>query len=232
MRWRGISQESKNETHPSSRHSIAAHSRKQRPLRQPADTTAVHERAIAISAPCVHPNRALAPGALMPAFSLRDQQDNTVSSASLLGHGKLMITFFRGRWCPYCVTTLESLQFIYADLARRGASLIAVSPQKVQQNFLTADQHHLRFPLLSDPGNDVARAFGIAYTVPAEQAALYRSVFVNLEHLNEDAPDTLPLPATFVVAHRQDRARVCRCRFPCPPRTRRPARAALSLVQE
>jgi peroxiredoxin len=107
---------------------------------------------------------------------------------------------FRGRWCPYCVTQLESLQFLLPDFVERGASLVAIAPQKVHHNFLTADQHKLKFPLLSDRANTVAQQFGIAYKVPQEQADLYRTVFINLAVLNDDAPDSLPLPATFVIS--------------------------------
>lgn len=199
MRWRGISHESTPESHlPLAVQLQRIRENSERYVHP--ETTAIHERAIAHLRATQVPGRTLAPGAAMPAFSLPDQHGATITSTSLLARGKLIVTFFRGRWCPYCVTTLESLQFIYPEIQARGASLLALSPQKVQHNFLTADQHHLRFPLLSDPANAVARAFGVAYTVPAEQAALYRSVFVNLEHLNDNAPDTLPLPATFLVS--------------------------------
>lgn len=198
MRWRGLSHESTPESHlPLALQLQRIRENSERYVTP--ETTAVHERAIAHLRATNVPAGALAPGARMPAFSLQDQHGALVASTSLLAHGRLIVTFFRGRWCPYCVTTLESLQFIYPEIQSRGASLVAISPQKVQHNFLTSDQHHLRFPLLSDPENALARAFGIAYTIPAEQAALYRSVFVNLDHLNDHAPDSLPLPATFTV---------------------------------
>jgi peroxiredoxin len=69
----------------------------------------------------------------------------------------------------------------------------------VQQSFFMADQHKLRFPLLSDPGNEVARQFGVVYRVPDYQEALYRRVFINLPFTNGDQSWELPIPATYIL---------------------------------
>ena len=83
------------------------------------------------------------------------------------------------------------------DLA--GASLLAISPQTVQQSFFMVDQHKLRFPLLSDAGNKLARQFGLVYRVPEEQQAIYRRAFINLPFANGDDSWELPIPATFIL---------------------------------
>jgi peroxiredoxin len=77
--------------------------------------------------------------------------------------------------------------------------LVAISPQTPKHNAFTSDQHKLRFPVLSDPGNQVARQFGLVYAVPAEQKKLYKSVFINLPLTNGDESWELPLPATYVI---------------------------------
>ena len=77
--------------------------------------------------------------------------------------------------------------------------MIAISPQTEKQSFLMQDQHKLRFPLLSDPRNDIARQFGLVYRVPGYQQAIYKSVFVNLPFTNGDDSWELPVPATFVI---------------------------------
>ena len=82
---------------------------------------------------------------------------------------------------------------------RSGALLVAISPQTVQQSYFMADQHKLRFPLLSDAGNQVARQFGLVYRVPDDQQAIYRRAFVNLPFANGDQSWELPIPATFIV---------------------------------
>jgi peroxiredoxin len=83
-----------------------------------------------------------------------------------------------------------------------GATLVAISPQKVQHNAFTADQHKLTFPVLSDSGNTFAKRFGLVYRVPDDQEQLYRRSFVNLPHLNGDESWELPLAATFVIVQR------------------------------
>jgi peroxiredoxin len=199
MRWRGISTES----HPESHLPLAVQLRQIRDNSEryvPAEKLAIHERAIAHLREQKTAVRVLQPAERAPEFVLLDQHSREVKSKDLLNNGKLIVLFFRGRWCPYCITQLESMQFILPEIKARGAALVAISPQKVHHNFLTADQHKLSFPLLSDRGNAVARQFQVEYNVPPEQLDLYRSVFINLGHLNDDAPDSLPLPATFIIA--------------------------------
>ena len=133
-------------------------------------------------------------------FSLPDQNGRMVSSADLLAHGPLILTFFRGRWCPFCIAELEAWRDALPEIKAGGASFVAISPHKVQHNAFTADQHKLGFPILSDAGNHVAKQFGIAYRVPEEQEQLYRHSFVNLPHLNGDESCELPLAGTFVIA--------------------------------
>lgn len=133
-------------------------------------------------------------------FSLPDQHGNPVSSADLLTHGPLIVSFFRGRWCPFCIAELEAWRDALPQVRAAGANFVAISPQKVQHNAFTADQHKLAFPVLSDSGNRLAKQFGIVYRVPEEQEQLYRRSFVNLPHLNGDESWELPLAATFVIA--------------------------------
>ena len=108
--------------------------------------------------------RALAVGAPAPNFELQDHNDKLVSSSQLfLDHTKIVIIFFRGRWCPFCVGQLEAMNLIAPEIQKTGTTLVAISPQTVKQSFFMADQHKLRFPLLSDAGNQVARQFGLTY---------------------------------------------------------------------
>ncbi|MBV8890666.1 MAG: redoxin domain-containing protein, partial [Acidobacteria bacterium] len=78
-----------------------------------------------------------------------------------------------------------------------------ISPQTVQQSFFTADQHRLKFPLLSGPGNRVSRQFGLVYSVPEEQRAIYRRAFINLPWTNGDDSWELPIPATYILDRNQ-----------------------------
>jgi peroxiredoxin len=164
-----------------------------------ADNQSINERAIAELTQSGIAERILPVGAKSPAFSLPDQRGNQVSSAELLTHGPLIISFFRGRWCPFCVAEIESWRDARRYIEDAGAKLVAISPMLVRHNFFMADQHKLSFPVLSDAGNQVARKFGLVYRVPDYQKQLYRSVFVNLPHLNGDDSWELPLPATYAI---------------------------------
>jgi peroxiredoxin len=163
------------------------------------ETQAVHVRVVHQLQEQRIVDRALKVGAHAPQFQLPDHRGETISSAELLSHGPLVVSFFRGRWCPFCVAQLEAMSFILPAIKSAGASLVAISPQSVKQSFFMADQHKLGFPLLSDSGNKIATGFGLTYSVPEEQRAIYKRAFVNLPFVNEDASWTLPIPATFVL---------------------------------
>jgi peroxiredoxin len=94
---------------------------------------------------------------------------------------------------------MEAMNLILPQLEQAGAILAAISPQTVKQSFFMHDQHKLRFPLLSDTYNKVARQFGLTYRVPAAQEAIYRRAFVNLPFTNGDDSWELPIPATFIL---------------------------------
>ena len=163
------------------------------------ENQAINERAVAELEASGIADRILAVGAKAPEFTLPDQNGKMVSSAEVRAHGRLVVDFYRGRWCPFCVTELETYSDMYEDIRASGALLVAISPQTVKHSAFTADQHKLRFPVLSDTGNEVARQFGLVYRVPAYQEQLFRSVFINLPLTNGDESWELPLPATYVI---------------------------------
>jgi len=138
-------------------------------------------------------------GSAAPTFELKDARGKTVRSTDLLSLGPLIVKFFRGRWCPYCMTELEAWQALYPQLRERGALLVAISPQLVRQNDFTVQRHGLSFPILSDPGATLATQFGIAYTVPEPLRLHYRSILINIPFINGDQSWRLPLAATFVI---------------------------------
>jgi peroxiredoxin len=138
-------------------------------------------------------------GAKGPAFQLQDQHGKIVSSSDLLAKGRLVLCFIRGRWCPFCVGQMEAMNLVLPQIEQAGAALVAISPQTVKQSFFMHDQHKLRFPLLSDAGNKVARQFGLTYRVPEPQEAVYRRAFVNLPFTNGDDSWELPIPATYIL---------------------------------
>ena len=165
----------------------------------PAETQAIHARVIAELRASGIAERALAVGAKAPEFELSDEDGKFVSSAELLSKSRLVICFIRGRWDPFCCGQMEAMNLVLPLIVEGGASGVAVSPQTVKQSFFMADQHKLRFPLLSDADNHVARQFGLVYRVPDYQQEVYRRAFINLPFANGDDSWELPIPATYVL---------------------------------
>jgi peroxiredoxin len=165
----------------------------------PAETRAVHARAIANLKDKRFASNILPIGAKIPSFQLSDQNGTHISSEDLLAKGRLVLCFIRGRWCPFCVAQMEALNLILPLIEQDGATLATISPQTVKQSFFMHDQHKLRFPLLSDAGSKVARQFGLTWRVSEEQKALYQRTFVNLPFVNGDDSWELPIPATYIV---------------------------------
>jgi len=165
----------------------------------PAETQAIHARVVdELKARQLAAN-ILPVGAKAPAFELPDHDGKMVSSSDLLARERIVICVIRGRWCPFCVGQMEAMNLILPQITDAGAALVAISPQTVKQSYFMHDQHKLRFPLLSDAGNIVARQFGLTYRVPPAQEAVYRQAFVKLPFTNGDDSWELPIPATYVV---------------------------------
>lgn len=176
-----------------------------------ADRLAVSEKATSDLFSTGIEDRILKPDSKAPSFVLRDTKTGQpIRSADLLALGPLVVNFFRGRWCPYCVTELETWHELYPQLREQGAFFVAISPQTPRQNDFTIQQYGLTFPLLSDPGASVAEDFGIAYTITEKDRSYYRSILINIPfnnaglsyHNATEASWRLPLPAVFVI--RQD----------------------------
>jgi peroxiredoxin len=170
-----------------------------RTLVQP-ERLAPSERAIAELFATGIEEKILPAGAKAPEFSLPNGAGRMVRSADLLALGPLVLNFFRGRWCSYCVNELEAWQDLYAWVRERRALLVGISPQTVRQNDFAASQHGLTYPLLSDEGAWVARQFGLVYTVPVYHQKYYRSILINIPFMNGEQSWRLPVPATYVIA--------------------------------
>ena len=138
-------------------------------------------------------------GAIAPEFELKDSAGRLVRSRDLLAVGPLVVNFFRGRWCPYCVTELETWRDRYGQLREKGALLVAISPETQRQSDFAVQQHGLPFPLLHDPSANLAEQFGLVYTVPEYHQRYLKSIMVNLPFLNGEPSWRLPMPATYAI---------------------------------
>jgi peroxiredoxin len=198
MKWRSL-QESDEITDARPLREIFAERKELIAKYVPPETQAIHAQAVAELKQRNLAAGTLQVGAKAPPFELSDHDGKVLKSSDLLANGRLAVSFIRGRWCPFCVGQMEAMNLVLPQIDQAGASLVAISPQTVKQSYFMHDQHKLRFPLLSDAGNNVARAFGLTYRVPAAQEAVYRRAFVNLPFTNGDERWELPIPATYVI---------------------------------
>jgi len=165
----------------------------------PAEARAVIERNSAELAATGMDRDALGAGDRAPEFALPSATGGRVVLESLLAEGPVVLTFYRGAWCPYCNLALRALQQHHDAIRARGARLVAVSPQVPDESLSLADKHELTFDVLSDVGSEVAKRYGIAFDLSAELAALYGRLGFDLQRVNGGNARTLPLPATFVI---------------------------------
>ena len=143
--------------------------------------------------------RAKKVGDKAPAFALKDPDGNVVSLAELLKKGPLIVSFYRGVWCPYCNMELQALEAAKPAFDKLGASLVAISPQSQPNSRKSVRQNNLTFPILSDSKGEVGAAFGLRFNLPDYLIELYKGLKNELPAFNDDPSWTLPMPARYVI---------------------------------
>ena len=138
-------------------------------------------------------------GDVAPEFTLNDPDGRQVSSRELLARGPLVLSFYRGVWCPYCNLELQALQAAFPEIAARGASLVAISPQTAPNSRKSQRDNKLGFPILSDVKSQLADAFGIRFRLQDYLIELYKSFKNDLPTFNDDPAWVLPMPARYVI---------------------------------
>ena len=138
-------------------------------------------------------------GDAAPSFVLQDMHGATVASREILSRASLVVSFYRGVWCPYCNLELQALQESLGEIRSRGAELVVISPQSAANSRKSTRLAGLDCPILIDKGNIVAAAFGLRFTLPDELIDLYKRLGNDLAAANGDDSWTLPMPARFVI---------------------------------
>lgn len=134
-----------------------------------------------------------------PEFTLKDPDGQPVSSSSLLTKGPLVLSFYRGAWCPYCNMDLQALQAALPEIEARGANLVAISPQTAPNSRKSRRDNKLAFPILSDEKSRVAAAYGLRFSLPDYLIELYKGFKNDLPTFNDDPAWVLPMPARYVI---------------------------------
>ncbi|KAL1888449.1 hypothetical protein Sste5346_009566 [Sporothrix stenoceras] len=156
-------------------------------------------------------------GATLPEFELKDATDKLVSANDLLSQGALLITFYRGSWCPFCNIALHHLQARIDDFAAQGVTLVAITPELPDTSLTTTEKLDLKFPVLSDVGNNFARKLGIVWQQPDSLRPVFEKFGHNLPKRNGDDSFEVPVPTTLLV----DKTGIVRNVFADPDYTNR-----------
>jgi peroxiredoxin len=167
--------------------------------RVPADRQAIMERHIEQLRNGVIARTMLKVGDHAPAIVLHNAKGAIVDISALQKQGPVIITFYRGGWCPYCNLALKAFQEILPEIKAAGASLVAISPEKPDDTRSTAEKNALAFEVLSDVGQKVGRAFGLVYQFTEELRSAYHGFGLDIPaHNGAPGEWALPVSATYV----------------------------------
>ena len=144
--------------------------------------------------------RALAAGNDAVDFTLPNARGEQVSSEALRQQGPIVVSFYRGGWCPYCGLELKALQSVNAEIEALGARLIAISPQRPDESLSTAEKNQLEFEVLSDVNSKVADQYGLTFSLHEDLRPIYKNWGADIAAVNDDPDCKLPLPATYVIS--------------------------------
>lgn len=144
-------------------------------------------------------DRTIAAGDVAPDFTLTDQDGETVALKDLLVKGPVVVSFYRGVWCPYCNIELKALEAAVGEIRARGASLVAVSMQGASDSRKSQRDNKLSFPILTDKGGELAAKFGIRWTLQDYVIKYHKMFGVELPKIHNDGQWNLPMPARYVI---------------------------------
>ena len=134
-----------------------------------------------------------------PDFKAKDQQGNEVHLKELLKKGKVVLVFYRGQWCPYCNKELARLQDSLQFIIDKGATLVAVTPEKPENITKTIEKTKASYSILYDEGLKIMKAYDVEFEVPENTITRYRNANIDIEKNNGTNGKWLPVPAVYVI---------------------------------
>ena len=143
-------------------------------------------------------SKALTKGDNAKDFVLKNAKGEDIRLYDLLKKGKVVLTWYRGGWCPYCNVALGQLQEVLPQIKAEGATLVALTPELPDYSLSTQEKNELEFEVLTDLNNDVARAYGIVFTLDAKTGKYYEEK-LQLSVRNATSSSELPVPATYII---------------------------------
>lgn len=142
---------------------------------------------------------AIKKGDTFPDFILPNASGKKVSLIELLKKGNVVLTFYRGGWCPYCNITLRALQQALPHIKAKGANLVAITPETPDNSLSTQEKNKLDFQVLTSENNALARSIGLVYKLPNDLVKLYKKFGIDLDQSQGNTANELPIAATYVI---------------------------------
>ncbi len=134
-----------------------------------------------------------------PLFSLPNARGENTELQKLLEKGKVILTFYRGTWCPYCNLELKTYQQILPQIKAAEAQLVAISPMNPDNSLQFKDSNELEFEVLSDAGCKVAAEYTTVFLNPQTSIQAMGDLGYDFHGFYDDTSAKLPVPATFVI---------------------------------
>jgi len=138
-------------------------------------------------------------GNSLPTAILSNAKNEKVDIDAMLKEGPLVISFYRGGWCPYCNFELRALQEVLPQIKESGANLVAITPETPDNSLTTSEKNEIAFEVLTDTDNAYAKELGLVFQMPKNLQEVYTSFGIDVEKHNGNSNFELPMPATLVV---------------------------------
>ena len=134
-----------------------------------------------------------------PDFKAKDQNGKDIKLKELLKKGKVVLIFYRGEWCPYCNKELSKLQDSLQLIMDKGATLVAVSPEKPENISKTVEKTKASYSILYDEGLKIMKAYDVEFEVPENTLTRYKNAGLDIEKNNGSNGKYLPVPAVYII---------------------------------
>ncbi|WP_339844276.1 peroxiredoxin-like family protein [uncultured Dokdonia sp.] len=138
-------------------------------------------------------------GDKFPDFTLPNAQGKTITLSEQLQKGKVVIIFYRGGWCPYCNLELKAFQEVLPQIKKKGATLIAITPETPDNSLSTKEKNELDFEVLTSENNELARSLNLVFKLPEALAELYGKFGIDLLESQGNDANELPIAATYII---------------------------------
>lgn len=138
-------------------------------------------------------------GDVAPDFTAKNQNNKDVNLKELLKSGSVVILFYRGEWCPYCNRQLKALEDSLALIKSKGANIIAISPEKLENINKTIEKTKVTYNVVTDENSQIMKAYKVAFELDEKTTEKYKGWGINLMERNGSSGNNLPVPAVYII---------------------------------